>query len=130
MKLPRILIADDDEDVRALIEELLHKKLQCIFETAPDGATVLEKIKKGRFDLVLLDVMMPGLSGIDVIKKVLKLSPRTKIVVISAYDSQDVSGRALEAGASDYIIKSFLKEEIETKIKRILIKPADSSCKK
>ena len=87
---------------------------------AEDGSKVVEKIKSGKFDLLLLDLKMPGLSGMDVIKEVVRLSPGTKIVVITAYDSREVCDRAIEAGASDYILKSYLKEEIGMKIKGIL----------
>ena len=120
MSLPNILIADDEPEVRDILKNLLLKMFSCTFDLAEDGSKVVEKIKSGKFDLLLLDLKMPGLSGMDVIKEVVRLSPGTKIVVITAYDSREVCDRAIEAGASDYILKSYLKEEIGMKIKGIL----------
>ena len=120
MKQVKILIADDEQEVREVLKKLLLKKIHCTIELADDGAQVIERIKQAAFDLLLLDVKMPGLSGIDVIKEVRRVSPRTKIVVISGYDSKEVSDRALEEGAADYILKSYVSEEIESKIKKIL----------
>jgi two-component system, NtrC family, response regulator HydG len=120
MDAQRILIVDDDPQVRGFLSDLVAKKISSRCTAVGDGSEALKLLKQESFSLVLLDIKMPGLSGIDVIKDVMRFSPVTKILVLSAYDSQDVADEAIRAGASDYILKSHSHQEIELKIKRAL----------
>jgi len=117
---PKILLVDDEVDVVERLANIILRRINCVVEKASDGRQALEKLKKDTFDLVLLDIKMPGLSGIDVIKEAVKFTPQTKILAISAYDSQDVADSALKAGAIDFIHKPLTKEAIELKLKQIL----------
>lgn len=120
MEEPRILIVDDDPQVRDLLTQLIARKFKAQVSSVSDGNQALELLRTGGFDLVLLDIKMPGLSGIDVIRLAGKSFPATKFIVVSAYDSQEVADEAIKAGAQDYILKSHSRQEIELKIKRVL----------
>lgn len=117
---PKILIVDDEEDVLESLGSIISKRFNCIIEKASSGAEALDKLRKDSFDLAVMDIKMPGLSGIDVIKEAVKFTPQTKILAISAYDSQEVAGGALSAGAVDFIHKPQSADAIELKIKHIL----------
>ncbi len=119
---PRILIVDDEQDVRERLSELILRHFACKVDTAASGREALDKLKKNKTDLVVLDIRMPGLSGIDVIKEAVKFAPDTKILAVSAYDSQDVANEALKYGAVDFIHKPQTTAGIERKVKIILKK--------
>jgi len=117
---PRILVVDDEKDVVDSLSNLITKKFNGIAEKALSGSEALDKLKKDSFDLVLMDIKMPGLSGIDVIKQAVKFTPQTKFVAISAYDSKEVADEALKAGAIDFIPKPTSIEALGLKIRQIL----------
>jgi len=119
---PRILVVDDEEDVRERMSELILRHFACKVDTAANGREALDKLRKDKFDLVVLDIRMPGLSGIDVIKEAAKFTPETKILAVSAYDSQDVANEAIKYGAIDFIHKPQTAEGIERKVKDVLKK--------
>jgi YesN/AraC family two-component response regulator len=120
MEIPKILIVDDEQVVLDFLQSLINAKLECQIQTAQDGKEALEKLKDNPVDLLLLDIKMPGLSGIDVIKNVMEISPGTLILAISAYDSQEIATQAIKVGAVDYILKTHTTQEIESKIKAVL----------
>lgn len=117
---PKILVVDDEADVVERLANIILRSINCFVEKASDGKEALEKLKNYTFDLVLLDIKMPGLSGIDVIKEAVKFVPQTKILAISGYDSREVADEALKAGAVDFLPKPLTKEAIELKLKQIL----------
>jgi serine/threonine protein kinase/ActR/RegA family two-component response regulator len=102
----RILVVDDNEDNRDMLSRRLRRKgYDC--ETADDGASALEEIAKGEFDLVLLDVMMPGMSGVECLKKIRAGHAKTRLPVIMATAKTDSKSvvEALGEGANDYVTK-------------------------
>jgi len=119
-----MLVVDDEEDVCERLRSILSRKFNCTVEMACNGQGALEKIKHRKFDLVILDIKMPGLSGIDVLKEGVKVSPETKFLAMSGYDSHEVANEALRAGAVDFISKPQTPESIELKVRQIL-GPAD-----
>lgn len=134
MNKPNILIVDDEEDPRDRIKTYLSRRLHCEVKTAPDGKQALELINKEAFDLILLDVKMQGISGMDVLRKTKISSPKTDILMITAYDSHQVAKEALKEGALDCIIKPSSLEAIFGKICHVLEKrnqylPKDSGNK-
>lgn len=117
---PKILLVDDETDVVERLANIILRRFNSIVEKAYDGKEALGKLKGDTFDLVLLDIKMPGLSGIDVIKEAVKFTPQTKIIAISGYDSKEVADEALKAGAFDFLPKPLTKEAIELKLKHVL----------
>lgn len=120
MRKPKILVVDDEPDVRQRLSNIISKRIDSDVETAASGEEALEKLKQEAFDLALLDIKMPGLSGIDVIKKAAQFTPRTKIVVITGYDSEEIASEALKHGAVDYLTKPQTPESLVLKLKSIL----------
>ena len=118
----KILVVDDEEDVRESLGNFLARRIDCVLEKAASGEEALNKLKNGNFDLVLLDIKMPGLSGIDVMKEAAKLCPQTKFLAISGYDSDEVADEALKAGAADFVTKPQTLAAILLKVKDILSK--------
>ncbi|MBI5144788.1 MAG: response regulator [Candidatus Omnitrophica bacterium] len=122
MDKPKILIVDDEVDVRDRIKNFLRRKIECDIQEASSGRQALEMIDKETFDLILLDIKMQGLSGIDVLKKTKAAHPEMDILMITAYDSQQVAREALKHGATGYIIKPSTLEVIHTKVQHLLTK--------
>jgi len=122
MDKPKIFIVDDEEDVRAKLKSYLSRHTECNVQEASNGREALKILEKEYFDLILLDIKMPGISGVDVLKKVKKIHPDTDVLVMTAYDSQQVAAETLKEGATDYIPKPSTIEAIHTKIYEVLKK--------
>jgi YesN/AraC family two-component response regulator len=116
----KILVVDDEDDVRESLGNFIARRIDCVLEKAASGEEALNKLKSEKFDLVLLDIKMPGLSGIDVMKETVKFSPQTKFLAISGYDSDEVANEALKAGAVDFVTKPQTPAAIVLKVKDIL----------
>lgn len=116
----RIFIADDHclvrDGIRAIISE--HNRFQVIGESA-DGNDSLEKITELKPDLAIVDISMPGLSGINLTKAIMQKSPSVRVMILSMHSSEDYISNALEAGASGYILKDSDKEEVILAIDKI-----------
>ncbi len=109
--LKKILIIEDDESIHNVIEELLKKENYDTYN-AYSGTEALLLLEKEKYDLILLDLMLPGLKGEEIIKKV----NNVPIIVLSAKISSDDKVNYLLSGASDYITKSFDSKELLAKI--------------
>lgn len=119
MQRPKILIIDDEADICERLSKFLRKKINCQIEKSGDGKEALKKLKTENFDLVLLDIKMPGLNGIEVIKEAARFTPQTKFLVISGYDSEEVAKEALAAGAIDYVTKPQDIDALWLKVKSV-----------
>lgn len=109
----RILVVDDEKDICALLKEFLDLKGYDTY-TAFDGKTALKMFKEIRPDVVLLDIVMPGMTGIEVLKEIKKRSPSTAVVMATAVTDEETAKRALEQGAYDYVVKPFDLNYLET----------------
>jgi DNA-binding response OmpR family regulator len=116
----RILIVDDEEGVRSSLRDFLSKRFECEIVEADDGEKALNYLKKDKFDLVLLDIKMPGISGIEVIKETKKLSYKPAIWVITRFDSEEVAHKVIEDGADEYIPKPISLRALDGKVKNFL----------
>jgi DNA-binding response OmpR family regulator len=122
--LPKILVVDDEPPLRELVIVTLGDQYSC--DEAVDGDAALERLRREPYDLVILDVMMPGLSGIDVLRemrsdKALKDVP---VVVMSAWQSTQDIDAALAAGADGFLPKPFRVEELDTTVRDVIGWPA------
>lgn len=115
-----IFIADDHSLVRDGIRSIIseHKRFKIIGEAA-DGNAAFEKIKELKPDLAIVDISMPGLSGINLTKAVQQDAPDVKVMILSMHSSEDYISNALEAGASGYLLKDSDKEEVVLAIDKI-----------
>ncbi|MCL4366591.1 response regulator [Patescibacteria group bacterium] len=130
----KVLVVDDDPDTRSIYQEVLSEAGYKV-ELAQDGQTGLAKILQGGYDFILLDIMMPKIDGLEILKK-LKSSPPDSsvyngpIIVLSALNQQQVIETAMSLGAKGYILKSDLNPgQIVGKISQILEEIAKQSSK-
>jgi DNA-binding NtrC family response regulator len=114
-----ILVVDDEEVSRYVLREALSKRGYAV-EEAPDAETAIRKVSQGAFDLILLDIQLPGLSGIDAISKIKEVDPTVIILMITAFGSKEMALDAMRRGAYDYFVKPFKMEEMEIVVKRSL----------
>lgn len=122
MDKPRILIVEDDNETRDILKKILTVHIESIISEAGSGRQALEFLKKETFDLILLDIKMPGISGMDILEKTKEIYPKTDIIVISGWDSQSIASEVLRKGASDYIPKPSSVTVIHDKVCEILKK--------
>ena len=115
-----ILIVDDDNRIRELIKEYLEEK-NFIVSTANDAEEASEKIKLVDFEIIVLDIMMPGESGLALTKK-LRKNISTPIILLTAKGEVDDRIIGLESGADDYLVKPFSPKELLLRINNILKK--------
>lgn len=120
MDKPKILIVDDEVDAIDRIKKFLSRRIKCDIQEALDGRQALGLINKESFDLILLDIKMQGISGMDVLRKTRVTHPKTDIIMITAYDSQQIAREALKEGAADYIVKPSTLDVIHSKVQHIL----------
>ncbi|GGO05486.1 response regulator transcription factor [Saccharibacillus kuerlensis] len=115
----RILIVEDEEKIARLLEiELGYEGYQT--GRAVSGTEGLEKYREGSWDLILLDVMLPGLSGIEVLRRIRAADPLTPVILLTAKDSIEDKVSGLDLGASDYVTKPFEIEELLARIRSSL----------
>lgn len=119
---PVILVVDDEEEARSLVRGFLALRYDCDFFEVDDGEKAVEFIKSNPCDVVLLDIRMPGKSGIAVIKETKEIKPDIDILVVSAWVSGDVAEEALKAGATDYAVKPIDLKALNLKFAGILDK--------
>ena len=114
----KILVVDDEEIIRESLSFVL-KKEGYLVEEAENGKAAYDKIVEDSFDVVITDLEMPGMKGIQLVEEIQKLNIQTSIIIITAYGSLDTAISALRNGASDYILKPIEFDEILIKIKKL-----------
>jgi len=100
----RILVVEDDGEMRDLLKDFLKSEGYEV-DSADNGSEAFRNLAKQSFDLIITDVRMPGLSGLDILPGIKKLQPQASVIVITAFGSDDVCHRAFEKGASVYLKK-------------------------
>ncbi len=114
-----ILVADDDASIRSLLKQLLSDEGYSVV-AATTGTEVVEKVKDTNPDLVIMDVRMPELDGIEALSKLKVSSPKTSVLIMTAFGSSNNAIRAMELGAFDYITKPFELDKISHTVKRVI----------
>ncbi len=117
MGIAPILVVDDEPDMRSA---LTHALQRCGFEvdSAADGSEAVVKFNKKAYSLVVTDVRMPGMTGVQLLEKIRKLSSEIPVLMITAYGTINSAVEAMQAGASDYILKPFSFETLEAAVKK------------
>ncbi len=118
----RILIVDDEVDIRESLEALLTYDGNYTVEMAVNGTEGLKKLESSSYDIVLLDLMMPDRSGMEVLEEVRQRDQETPIFMITAYGSLEVAVEALKRGANDYFSKPWDNEKLLIEIERMIAK--------
>jgi len=116
----KIVIADDHPIVRAGLKQILAdaSDIEVVAE-AGDGHEILKLIRKGRIDVVLLDITMPGLMGLDALKQISLENPKLPILVLSMHPEEQYAIRVLKAGASGYLTKAAAPEQLIGAIRKV-----------
>ncbi len=117
----RILVVEDENNMREILKMLLEGEGYDV-HIARDGTEGLDCINSDIFDLIITDIKMPGLSGIQILKKALEISPETLVIVITAFGTTESAVEAMKLGAYDYIHKPFKIDEIRLVVKNALEK--------
>jgi DNA-binding response OmpR family regulator len=119
LKKNRVLVVDDEKNIRLTIAQSL-EKLDLEVENAVNGEEALQKIRQQDFQLVLLDLKLPGMDGMEVLRKVRSFDKRIKILIITAHGTVENAVEAMKLGAVDFIQKPFTPDEIRGFVARAL----------
>jgi len=115
----RVLVVDDEIAVCDLLKDFLTLKGYEVF-TALDGYIAINKVKEVCPHLVLLDIVMPGISGIKVLKEIIKLNPKTGVIMITAVPDHGVITESIDLGAYDYIRKPMDLKHVENVVMKTI----------
>ncbi len=116
----RILVADDHEVVRRGLCSLLESQPEWqVCGEAADGRELLRKVTELRPDIIVLDVAMPNLNGLEATRQILKLNPKAKVLVLTFHDSDQLIHEVLTAGASGFVLKSDAARDLVTAIESL-----------
>ncbi|CAM3856523.1 response regulator transcription factor [Sphingobacterium prati] len=115
----KVLVIEDEAELREIVKDSLVKE-GYIIETANDFRSALDKVSVYNYDCILLDIMLPGGSGLEVLDLLKKEGKSDNVIIISAKDSLDDKLRGLELGADDYLTKPFHIAELNARIKAVL----------
>lgn len=109
--MPSVLIVDDDPRILAMLAEFLGVEGFQV-ETALSGVSALLLARSGRFDVILMDIMMPGLNGVETLQTIKSLTPDTPVIMITAYEGHELADQARELGAAAVLRKPFGFDEL------------------
>jgi len=116
----KILIADDHAIVREGLKQIVADTSDMIVTAeASDGHEVLALMSQDNYDVVVLDMAMPGLSGLDILKQIKRETPKLPVLILSVYPEEQYAVRALKAGASGYLTKERAPDELITAIRKV-----------
>jgi DNA-binding NarL/FixJ family response regulator len=116
----KILIADDHPILRQGIKQIIEEAPDMeVTGEASNGAEVLTKVYNNSFDIIVLDITMPGRSGLEALKQLKKEKPKTPVIILSMHPEEQYAVRALKAGASGYLTKASAPEELVTAIRKV-----------
>ena len=115
----RILVADDERTIREMVASILQEE-GYETEMAANGKEAFELLSQKNFNLLITDLRMPQMDGLELIKNSLKICPQTSVIIITAYASVESAIEALRVGAYDYIIKPFNHDDLVLRVKRLL----------
>jgi len=116
--LADILIVDDDDVIRDTLKELLSEHYAC--QTAGTADEAFARLAEKPYDLVLTDISMPGISGFELLGKVLDQYPKTPVIVVSGISDQEHVQGLIKLGAFDFLLKPFRLEVVEKSVRRAL----------
>jgi len=119
MKIASVLVVDDEKNIRVTVRESL-RPLGFEVDTAINGEEAIEMAGRQSYELILLDLKMPGMDGMDVFRQFRLRWPDTAIVLVTAHGSVDAAVEAMKLGAVDFVQKPFAPQEIRDVVTRVL----------
>ena len=124
MQEQSILVVDDEPDMRIALSHALSRSGYAV-DCASSGFEALEKFKKDNYSMVITDMKMPEMTGMELLGKVKGMSPQVPVIMITAYGTINNAVEAMQEGASDYILKPFSAETLEATVKKASLRPGD-----
>lgn len=121
----RILVAEDERDLNRILTSSLEAEHYSV-DSCHSGTEALEYLESTEYDAAVLDIMMPGMDGLTVLKKIRQKKISTPVILLTARDSIEDRVSGLDAGANDYLAKPFAYEELSARIRVLLRKPAET----
>jgi len=118
--MANILIVDDAAFMRMMIKDILSKNGYTVIGEAENGSKAIEKFKELAPDLVIMDITMPEMDGIQAVRQIKGLSPDAKIIMCSAMGQQAMVIESIQAGARDFIVKPFQAERVIEAVKKVV----------
>lgn len=116
-----IAVVDDETEILNMVQKYLNKVGKYRVTTFSNPAVAVNSIEKDKFDLILLDIMMPQMSGLEALEKIMEKSPKQKVCMMTAYSTLDKVLKSHKEGASNYVMKPFSSlQALESKIKSII----------
>lgn len=115
MQKLRLLLVDDEPDVLHAYTRRFERR-NAEIETASTGGEALEKVGKDRFDVVILDVMMPGMNGIETLRRIKALKPDLPVIILTGHANSKALIEGMECGAFDYLLKPVGTDELYFKV--------------
>ncbi len=114
---PRVLIVDDEKEfVESLSERLALR--ECDVQTSLDGADAIEKIKQTNFDVVILDVAMPNMDGVETLRRIKGIKPLTEVIMLTGQGTVETAVEGMQLGAMDYVMKPCSTPDLLEKIQK------------
>ena len=107
----RVLVIDDEPIIRDVLQEILSREGYAI-SSVPDAESGLAALERQEYDLVILDLMLPGIGGFETLKEIKRRDPDSVVVMITAYGSVETAVQAMRMGAHDYLTKPFKNEDV------------------
>ncbi|MGM0508207.1 MAG: response regulator [Fusobacteriota bacterium] len=114
----KILIIDDEKNIRFMLDKSLSKDYDVT--SAVNGEDGLEKLKEGEYDLILLDMKLPGMDGLEVLKKIKESNKEVTVIMITGFGNIDTAVEAMKLGAVDYLRKPFSSNEIRSIVSEVI----------
>ncbi|OCL93993.1 response regulator [Aliarcobacter thereius] len=117
----QIAVVDDETEILDLLNRFLSRNPKFSISSFSNPVTALEHINEGKFDLVMLDIMMPQMNGIDVLEKIKETNEKQKVIMMTAYSTLDKVLKSHKIGATNYVMKPFSSlDSLEKQILEVL----------
>lgn len=115
---PCLLVCDDEEGIRESFKLILEDDYELTF--AENGPAAIEAVKTAAFDAVILDIKMPKIHGMDVLKQIKAIRPSLPVIIVTGYQSVEMAQQAAQLGAFDYIPKPFDTRSVKERVRQAL----------
>jgi two-component system chemotaxis response regulator CheY len=115
----KVLVCDDALFMRTMVKDILTQAGFTVVGEAETGQQAVEKYRTLRPDLVTMDIIMPGMGGIEAVKEIMKFDPQARILMCSAMGQQALVSEAIQAGAKDFVVKPFQPSRVLEAVQRV-----------
>ncbi len=116
----KLLIADDHNIFREGLREIINKTSDIqVIDEAKSGSEVLSKVEENNYDVILLDISMPGRSGLDILKQLRQEKPHIQVLILSMYSEEEFAIRAMRTGAAGYLVKDTASKDLIEAIRKV-----------